>query len=166
VQALEHLLDGGLSQLSLVVTAREQEMGRRHPISKVLAGLRRTGDLTELRLTGLDASGLADLVGARVGRAITPQLAARLRARTAGNPFFAGELARDLDGRGALGDENVLDAPVPRAVTGLVEERLARLDPVAERLLQALAMIGPVAPVGLAARAAGLGRSGPRRQTM
>jgi len=159
-QALEHLLDGGLSQLSLVVTARRREMGRRHPIYKVLSGLRRTGDLTELPLTGLDASGLADLVGARLGRAITPQLAARLQARTSGNPFFAGELARDLDGQGELGDEGTLeDAPVPSAVAGLVEGRLARLDPEAERLLQAAAIIGPAAPVGLAAKAAGLDAS-------
>lgn len=159
-QALEHLLDGGLSRFSLVVTARRREMGRRHPIYKVLSGLRRTGDLTELQLTGLDASGLADLVGARLGRAITPQLAARLQARTAGNPFFAGELACDLDGQGELGGEGTLeDAPVPSAVAGLVEGRLARLDPEAERLLQAAAMIGPASPVGLAAKAAGLDAS-------
>ena len=68
----------------------------------MLSDLRRTDDLEELRLAGLDASGLAALVGAKVGRAITPALAAQLQARTAGNPFFAGELARDLDGQGAL----------------------------------------------------------------
>ena len=159
-QALEHLLESGPSPLSLVVTAREHEMGRRHPISKVLSGLRRTGDLTELPLIGLDAAGLADLVGVKVGRAITPQLATSLRERTSGNPFFAGELVRDLDGRGALGEQQALEvAPAPGAVSGLVEERLARLDPEAERLLQAVALIGPAAPVALAAEVAGLGSS-------
>ncbi len=157
-QALGHLLDGALvAQLVLTVTAREREMGRRHPVSRVLADLRRTGDLTEMRLEGLDAGGLAALVAARVGRAITPRLAARLQARTAGNPFFAAELARDLDERGALQEGEVLDAaPVPDAVTDLVEERLARLDPTTERLLVAVAAIGPSAPVALAARAAGM----------
>ena len=48
--------------------------GVRHPASLALADLRRTGDLSELRLGGLDAAGLAELVGAKVGRAITPQL--------------------------------------------------------------------------------------------
>ena len=92
-------------------------MGRRHPASLALADLRRTGDLTELRLGGLDAAGLAALVGARVGRAITPQLAEGLLARTAGNPFFAGELARDLDGQGALREGEALEsAPVPEAL--------------------------------------------------
>src|SRR4029077_1767459 len=89
-QALGHLLENApTTQLVLVVTAREREMGRGHPLSRVLAGLRRTGDLSELRLVGLDAPGTAALVAARLGRAITPRLAARLQARTAGNPFFA-----------------------------------------------------------------------------
>jgi class 3 adenylate cyclase/tetratricopeptide (TPR) repeat protein len=156
-QALEHLLEGAPSRLVLVVTARDSELGRGHPVSRVLSDLRRTGDLSELRLGGLDTSGLAALVGARVGRAITPSLAARLQARTSGNPFFAGELARDLDERDALGDGESLDAaPVPDAVTDLIEERLARLDPDTDRLLSAVAAIGPSAPVDLAAKAAGL----------
>jgi class 3 adenylate cyclase len=159
-QALRHLLDSPPStDLVLLVTAREGEMGRGHPVSRALSDLRRTGDLSELRLAGLDVTGMAALVGARVGRAITPALAARLLDRTSGNPFFAGELVRDLDGRGGLRDGDALDAvPVPEAVTGLVEERLAQLEPTTERLLTAVAAIGPSAPVSLAARAAGLDR--------
>lgn len=157
-QALRHLLESPpVAELALVVTAREGEMGRRHPVAKALSDLRRTGDLAELSLAGLDATGMAALVEAKLGRAITPALARRLSERTSGNPFFAGELARDLDGRGALRDGEALDAaPVPDAVTGLVEERLAGLDPATERLLTAVAAIGPAAPVALAAKAAGL----------
>jgi len=157
-QALGHLLESPpAAELTLVVTAREGEMGRGHPVSRAISDLRRTGDLVELRLAGLDAAGVASLVGARLGRAITPSLAARPLERTAGNPFFAGELARDLDGQGALRDAGALDAaPVPGAVADLVEERLAQLDPATERLLTAVAAIGPVAPIALAARAAGL----------
>ncbi|HEY7953084.1 MAG TPA: AAA family ATPase, partial [Solirubrobacteraceae bacterium] len=157
-QALGHLLENAPSGgLVLVATAREREMGRGHPLSRVLAGLRRTGDLRELQLQGLDAGGTAALVAARLGRAITPRLAARLQARTAGNPFFAAELACDLEEQGALREEEALSAaPAPDAVTDLVEERLARLDPVTEQLLAAVAAIGPSAPVALAARAAGI----------
>jgi eukaryotic-like serine/threonine-protein kinase len=156
-QALRHLLECAPPRLVLVVTARDRELGHRHPVSRVLADLRRTRDLYELRLDGLDASGMAALVNAKVGRAITPGLAARLQARTAGNPFFAGELVRELDSRGALAEGRMLDsAPVPDAVSELVEERLARLHPETERLLAAAAAIGPTAPVALAAEAAGL----------
>jgi class 3 adenylate cyclase/tetratricopeptide (TPR) repeat protein len=156
-QALGHLLESPpAAELSLVVTAREGEMGRGHPVSRALADLRRTGDLSELHLTGLDAEGVAALVAARVGRAIAPRVAAGLATRTSGNPFFAGELARDLDARGSLQDDQALDAaPVPYAVTGLVEERLAQLEPATEQLLTAAAVIGPSAPVALAAKSAG-----------
>ncbi len=157
-QVLEHLLDGVVAdRLTLVVTARERELGRGHPVSRVLAGVRRTRELSELRLVGLDERGLAALVAARVGRAITPRLASRLLKRTAGNPFFAGELARDLEDRGALRDAEALDsAPVPEAVQELLDERLARLSNEAERLLVAAAAIGPSAPIALAAEAAGI----------
>jgi class 3 adenylate cyclase len=156
-QALAHLLDSTSAPLVLVVTARDREMGRHHPVSRVVSDLRRTGDLEELRLAGLDASGMAALIDAKLGRAITPGLADRLLARTAGNPFFAGELARDLDGRGALAEGAELDsAPVPDAVADLVEERLARLNPDTERFLTAVAAIGPAASVALAAEAVGL----------
>ncbi len=163
-QALGHLLESIAAPLVLVVTARDREMGRRHPVSRVLSDLRRTGDFEEMHLAGLDASGLAALIDAKVGRGITPGLAARLQARTAGNPFFAGELARDLDGRGALAEGEALDsAPVPDAVADLVEERLSRLDPETERFLAAVAAIGPSAPVALAAEAAGLARGDAER---
>ncbi len=156
-QALGHLLESPPTQLALVVTARDQEMGRGHPVSRVLGDLRRTRELTELQLGGLDADGLAALVSFEVGRSITPDLAARLRARTAGNPFFASELVRDLDESGALSDSKALEAaPVPDAVADLVEERLARLGPEAEKLLVAVAAIGPSAPIPLAARSAGI----------
>jgi eukaryotic-like serine/threonine-protein kinase len=156
-QALAHLFESMSVPLVLVVTARDREMGRRHPVSRVLSDLRRTDDLAEMRLSGLDASGMAALIDAKVGRAITPGLADRLLARTDGNPFFAGELARDLDGRGALVEGEELDsAPVPDAVADLVEERLARLAPDTERFLAAVAAIGPSAPVALAAEVIGV----------
>ncbi|MGN6188140.1 MAG: ATP-binding protein, partial [Conexibacter sp.] len=157
-QALGHLLERPPAErLAIVVTARERELDRGHPVARVLAELRRTRDLGELRLSGLDADELAALAAAHVGRAVAPGVVARQRARTAGNPFFAAELVRDLDERGALGDGDALAAaPVPDAVADLVEERLARLSPTTERLLVAAAAIGPSAPVALAAQAAGI----------
>ncbi|HET7574063.1 MAG TPA: AAA family ATPase, partial [Solirubrobacterales bacterium] len=157
-QVLGHLLESPpAARFVVVATARDRELGRRHPVSRALSDLRRTGDLAELRLEGLDPQGMAELVGARLGRAVTPRLAERLRSRTGGNPFFAGELVCDLEELGALGEAAALDgAPVPGAVAELVEERLARLDPGTERLLSAAAAIGPSVRVSLAASAAGM----------
>ena len=156
-QVLSEILERApFDRLALIVTARDRDLGRGHPVSRALTELKRTRELHELKLDGLDAGGLAALVSARVGRAITPRLAARLLARTKGNPFFAGELVRDLDDRDALDDTTLDGAPVPDAVAGLVDERLARLDPATERFLVAAAAIGPTAPVALAAAAAQL----------
>jgi tetratricopeptide (TPR) repeat protein len=157
-QVLEHLIDGPVgSRIKLVLTALERDLGRGHPVSRAIADLRRTRELIEVRLDGLDDRGLVSLVAARVGRAITPAVASRLCARTAGNPFFAGELARELEQSGGLRDGDALEqAPVPDAVAGLVHERLARLSPETEQLLVAAAAIGPSAPVALAANAAGI----------
>jgi len=157
-QALAQLVESPPTDcLVLIVTARAREMGRGHPVSRALSDLRRTRDLLELRLEGLDTDELAALVATHVGHAITPRVAERLHARTSGNPFFASELARDLQEQGALGDGDALDAtPVPDAVTDLVAERVARLDPTTERLLVAAAAIGTSAPISLAARVAGI----------
>ena len=156
-QVLGELLERApFSQLVLIVTARDRDLGRGHPVTRALTELKRTRELRELRLDGLDASGLAALVSARVGRAITPGLAARLLRRTHGNPFFAGELVRDLDDRDALHDTMLDSAPVPDAVAGLVDERLARLHDRTARFLVAAAAIGPTVSVALAATAAGL----------
>ena len=93
---------------------------------------------------------------ARVGRAITPRVAARLLARTRGNPFFAGELVQDLDERGDLQEAALDSAPVPDAVSRPGRRTLARLDPDTERFLVAAAAIGPAASVALAGKAANL----------
>lgn len=149
-------------RLSLLVTARDRDLGRRHPVTHVLNELRRTHELTECKLDGLDATGVSALLAARLGRAVAPRVVARLLARTGGNPFFSAELAHDLEDRGVLRDDAALDgAPVPDAVAGLVEERLARISPATEGFLVAVAAIGPRADVALAADAAGI--DGPER---
>ena len=101
---------------------------------------------------------MAALVSSRLGRAITPRARARLQARTAGNPSSpaSSSATSTISARCARSD-SLEAAPVPDAVTGLVEERLTRLDPATERLLCAVAAIGPSAPVSLAARSVGLG---------
>lgn len=157
-QALTSLLDSPLAaQLSLLVTARDRELGRRHSLTRALNELRRTPQLTELKLEGLDANGVSALLAARLGRAVTPRVVARLLARTGGNPFFSAELAHDLEDRGALRDDGALDAaPVPGAIAGLVEERLERLSEETERFLVAVAAIGPRAPISVAGAVASL----------
>jgi class 3 adenylate cyclase len=70
--------------------------------------------------------------------------------RAAGNPFFAGEIARDLAERGVLDgprgayvcDSELADVSVPATLQAAIAARIDRLDPLAKRTVCAAAVIG------------------------
>ncbi len=70
--------------------------------------------------------------------------------RAAGNPFFAGEIVRDLAERGVLDgqrgayvcDSELADVSVPATLQAAIAARIDRLDPLAKRTVCAAAVIG------------------------
>jgi class 3 adenylate cyclase len=70
--------------------------------------------------------------------------------RAAGNPFFAGEIVRDLAERGVLDGQRgayvchgqLADVSVPATLQAAIAARIDRLDPLAKRTLCAAAVIG------------------------
>jgi hypothetical protein len=70
--------------------------------------------------------------------------------RAAGNPFFAGEIVRDLAERGVLDgqrgayacDGELAEVSVPATLQAAIAARIDRLDPRAKRTLSAAAVIG------------------------
>jgi class 3 adenylate cyclase len=70
--------------------------------------------------------------------------------RAAGNPFFAGEIVRDLAERGVLGGQRgayvchgeLADVRVPATLQAAIAARIDRLDPRAKRTVCAAAVIG------------------------
>jgi class 3 adenylate cyclase len=70
--------------------------------------------------------------------------------RAAGNPFFAGEIVRDLAERGVLYgqrgayvcDSELADVSVPATLQAAIAARIDRLNPMAKRTLSAAAVIG------------------------
>jgi class 3 adenylate cyclase len=95
-----------------------------------------------------DTSALvAELVGAdsSVGA-----VAALITERTAGNPFFAEEMVRELAERGVLEGErggyrcraDVAEVSVPATVQAVIAARIDRLEPGAKQTLSAAAVIG------------------------
>jgi class 3 adenylate cyclase len=70
--------------------------------------------------------------------------------RAAGNPFFAGEIVRDLAERGVLGgprgayvcDGELADVSVPATLQAAIAARIDRLNPMAKRTVCAAAVIG------------------------
>ena len=102
----------------------------------------------------LDALGDAD-ISALVGELLGADpsvgaVAALITERTAGNPFFAEEMVRELAERGVLQGErggyrcrgDVAEVSVPATVEAVIAARVDRLEPGAKQTLSAAAVIG------------------------
>jgi predicted ATPase/DNA-binding CsgD family transcriptional regulator len=133
------LLSGRLSGVSalVVVTYRDDELERTHPLRTVLGELATTRDVVRVAVPPLSAPAVGLLAA---GHSIDP---AELYRRTSGNPFFVGE---------------VLAAPateIPGNVRDAVFARMARLDTEPRDLLDAVAVASPRAELWLLEAVAG-----------
>ena len=115
------------------------------------------GALTQVpgaQALALDPLGDADtsaLVGELLGAdPSVGAVAALITERTAGNPFFAEEMVRELAERGVLEGErggyrcrtDVAEVSVPATVQAVIAARIDRLEPAAKQTLSAAAVIG------------------------
>lgn len=123
--------------LLVLVTSREEPAGLAAP------GVRR------FELTGLDRKGIATLVHGILGT-VSEEYVDEVQRRTAGNPYFATEVARLQASRGGH------DGAVPSGVRQVLENRLARLPQATVELLQLGSVLGAPDPV-LLGRVQGMG---------
>lgn len=144
--ASEAVLDGLLSEVSasasmVVITARPEYQGS-------LA--RRSGSQT-ISLSPLVDSETSALTTQLLGSdPSVAELAVVIAERSAGNPFFAEEMVRELAQRAVLGGSlggyvcrsDAADVSVPATVQAAIEARIDRLSPTAKRTLNAAAVIG------------------------
>ena len=102
-------------------------------------------------LAPLDDADTSALVGELVGAdPSVGAVAALITERTAGNPFFAEEMVRELAERGVLEGErgryrcraDVAEVSVPATVQAVIGARIDRLEPGAKQTLSAAAVIG------------------------
>ena len=102
-------------------------------------------------LDPLDNADISALVAELLGADPTVgAVAALIIERTAGNPFFAEEMVRDLAERGVLEGErgsyrcrtDVAEVRVPATVEAVIAARIDRLEPAAKQTLSAAAVIG------------------------
>lgn len=87
-----------------------------------------------VHLDGLGVAGVQELLASIRGGDTAPEVARDLHLRTGGHPLFVRELAR-LGGAGE-------GSPLPTAVTGVVERRLALLPEGTRRVLDAASVLG------------------------
>ena len=134
----------------LVLTVRQLELGRSDAVVQALAAAARRPHSRRLSLRGLDEAATGELVAAALGDRAPEGLVEVVHARSGGNPFFAGELARLLAEQPDAQDE----AEVPAGVRDVVRQRLARLPAGTRELLPLAAVLGrDVEPTLLAAAA-------------
>ncbi|HVT64273.1 MAG TPA: AAA family ATPase [Mycobacteriales bacterium] len=153
---LAHLLKAAAAdpsaRLLVIGTYRDTELGRHHPLTGVLADLRRVAGVERFDLHGLDLEETIELVSVAAGHdldADTRQLAEAAYAETEGNPLFMGEVLRHfvetakvqlVDGRWQVSDPGQIE--VPEGVRDVLGRRLGRLSDTANRVLAVAAVIG------------------------
>jgi DNA-binding SARP family transcriptional activator len=131
---LQHLLRAQAAMRLLVLAAyRDTEPSRSALLGDVVTGLARRDDVTRHALGPLAERDVAAIL-ASAGR--RPSLAGRVRAATAGNPFFVGEVAH------ALGDDRDPTARLTPRVRDVVRWRLTRLPTGTTEVLGAAAVAG------------------------
>jgi DNA-binding CsgD family transcriptional regulator len=107
--------------------------------------------LTRMRVGPLSPSALHELLGSRLAVTFAPPTLRRLADTSAGNPFFALELARALNSHG-VDPEMGEPLPLPKTLTAILAERLQTLpQATADALL--VASLGSNPTVALIARA-------------
>ena len=154
--------------LIVIVAYRDSDLTKDHPLTGVLADLRRSDGVERIRLSGLGPDEVAELVAAAAGHELDADglaLAGGLATETGGNPFFVGEILRNLIESGAIRfDETArrwsIDPAamrsLPESVRDVVEHRIDRLGEHSQEALTIAAVIGRSFDVELLAQLVGM----------
>jgi tetratricopeptide (TPR) repeat protein len=158
---LQYLVsDATPTPLMLVLTYRDSEIGRRHPLAELVSGLQRHGSTTRIGLRGLTGESVEQLISVLGEQKLTAddaEIAQRIHAETGGNPFFVTEVLRHLtesgvivhvDGRWRL-DVPLEHVGLPESVRDVIGRRLSALPEGADDVLQVIAVAGREADVEL-----------------
>ena len=142
IRLLRGIARSARSRRVLVVgTYRETDLGRSHPLADALPLLRREVEPTKIALDGLDATEVGDLLRLMAGHDVPAAFAELLADQCNGNPFFIRETLLHLWEEGRIAQQDgtwvatTQELGIPEGVREVLGRRLARLSPVANRLL-------------------------------
>jgi class 3 adenylate cyclase/tetratricopeptide (TPR) repeat protein len=152
---LKHVLRATEQQaLQVIVTYRDSDLGKDHPLTGVLADMRSLAGVQRIALHGLGADEVAEIMTAVAGHELEPdgiELAAQIAAETDGNPFFVGEILRGLSESGGLvfdeansrwSIDTSAGIALPESVREVIERRVERLGAESLETLRGAAVIG------------------------
>jgi DNA-binding CsgD family transcriptional regulator len=138
---LEHLVrDPTPGRLLVLATYRESESP---PLTEII----RQSAVLRVMLVGLTCDDVRHQLAAITGRGVPAELARRMHELTGGNPFFVGELARNLNRPGT-----------PMSVRAAIEQRTGELSSKARDLLRMASIVGNEFSVARLVAIAGLPR--------
>jgi hypothetical protein len=148
--------------LTVIVTARADELPAEHPLRSTFYDLAAAGLADRLLLAPLTDDATAALIRCLAGVDL-PTLSSQVTARAAGNPLFLIALLQALFEAGTLyidaGDRWAYTGaalPLPPSVRELIEQRMQRLDQAQRSLLDAVAVIGQDFDFALLQRVVGM----------
>jgi ATP/maltotriose-dependent transcriptional regulator MalT len=132
-----------LGGVLIVVTFRSDELHRGHPLRPVLAELGRLDWVARLDLPRLTRREGRELMACLLGREPDPELAARMYARSEGNPLFLEALLRrdDLPEPGPP-RPGLPEPGLPESLRDLVLADVRHLPAQTQEVLQALSVAG------------------------
>jgi class 3 adenylate cyclase len=170
VALLKHVARS-VEQGSLMVLAiyRDTDLGKDDPLTAVLADLRRLEGVERISLQGLGVEEVAAMTAAAAGHDLDAEgvaLAGEIAAETDGNPFFVGEILRNLsesgmvvfdEQRGRWRVDRSSGVTLPESVREVVERRIAVLGERTRETLTAAAVIGRSFDLELLARVVEIG---------
>ena len=141
-------------RLLVLATFRDSEIGAGHPLTELLADLRREDGVERVELDGLEPAEVVSFIEAAAGHELARdgvRLAQEVSRETDGNPFFLLEMLRHLqesggvvqgpDGRWTV-SRGLGELGLPRSVREVVGRRIQRLGTTAAHVLSAAAVIG------------------------
>jgi class 3 adenylate cyclase/tetratricopeptide (TPR) repeat protein len=137
----------------VVVTYRDTDVDRAHPLQAMLGDLRREPRVERIPLHGITEEGLCALLTAAGGEELEEEgfeLARTLARETEGNPFFIGEVITHLMESGLIvhrdgrwqGTISVDQIGIPEGIRDVVGRRLSRLSDKANDTLRTAAVVG------------------------
>jgi len=136
----------------LVATYRPDEVTSRRPVAALLERLERSYTVTHVGLNRLSEADTGALVAAITGAPAPFRTVAALHQRTGGNPFFLEELVR---GHEAADLETLDEHPLPWNLAELLRRQVDDLEPQAQQVVEAAAVLGHRVPFDLLATVSG-----------
>jgi DNA-binding CsgD family transcriptional regulator len=121
-------------RIGVLTTQRTEADGRR---GTEWLKLNRLDGVERLSVAPLSLGGLGKVISSRLGRSFSRPTIVRISELSGGNPFYALELARAIDGQ-----SSIADAALPGSLADLVRSRLDQFGEDTQTVLLAAASVG------------------------